>query len=71
MGGTGDYEDSWSAERHRGDPVGLFVDYRELPDAVWGTVARHFGLELTASQVDRMREVARFDAKSPERLWGT
>jgi hypothetical protein len=54
-----------SANRHRGDPMGLFVDYRELPDAAWGRVARHFGLDLTAGQVERMRETARYDAKSP------
>jgi hypothetical protein len=58
-----------SAEEHRGDPMGLFVDYRELPDAAWGAVARHFGVELTAEQVERMREAARFDAKSPHQLF--
>ena len=58
-----------SAEEHRGDPMGLFVDYCDLPDAAWGAVARHFGIELTAGQVARMREVARYDAKSPGMLF--
>jgi hypothetical protein len=58
-----------SAERHRGDPMGLFVDYRDLPDAVWRPVARHFGLDLTAGQVESMREAARFDAKTPRKVW--
>jgi hypothetical protein len=58
-----------SAERHR-DAAALWVDYRELPDAVWGPVARHFGIELTATQIERMRETARFDAKAPGQVFG-
>ncbi len=52
-----------SAARHRAG--GLFVDYRELPAAVWTSVAPHFGLSLTRDQIARMRECAQFDAKSP------
>ena len=57
-----------SAERYR-DGAGLWVDYAELPGAAWGPVARHFGLELSARQVERMREVAGFDAKAPGVVW--
>jgi hypothetical protein len=54
-----------SALRHRDDPSGLFVDYRELPDAAWGSVARHFEIAIDEEAITRMREAARFDAKNP------
>lgn len=40
---------------------GLLVNYRELPDAVGGRIAPHFGLPRGA----RMTERAAFDAKTP------
>ena len=49
------------------DPRGMLVHYRELPDAVWGSVARHFGLTFTPAQIAAFRESARFDAKRPDR----
>lgn len=58
-----------SSERHRADPAGLFVDYRELPDAAWAAVARHFRLELSAAQLERMRDASRHDAKTPGALF--
>jgi hypothetical protein len=58
-----------AAERHREDATGLFVDYRDLPEAAWGPVAGHFGIEFRAEQVERMREAAQFDAKSPGKVW--
>ncbi len=54
-----------SAERFRGDPQGLFIDYRELPDAAWTRIAPHFDLSLTGEDAARMREAASFDAKNP------
>jgi hypothetical protein len=44
---------------------GLFVDYRQLPDAAWDRIGRHFGLSLTRSQVEAMRGAALIDAKRP------
>jgi hypothetical protein len=40
------------------------VDYLELPDALWDRIAIHAGLSWDASQVERMRERARFDSKT-------
>jgi hypothetical protein len=58
-----------SALRHHDDPRGLFVDYRELPDAMWTAVARHFGLDLRDNEVARMRDASRFHAKNPAALF--
>jgi len=58
-----------AADAFRGDPDGLFIDYTELPDAVWGSIASHFGVQFSADEQLRMREIARFDAKSPGRLF--
>lgn len=48
----------------------LFVDYRELPDAVPERIAPWFGLECGEDARARMYEAARFDAKSPQLLFG-
>lgn len=45
----------------------LVVDYRDLPEAVWSRIAPHIGLGLDESDISRMREEARFNAKSAER----
>lgn len=47
------------------DPRALFVDYRELPAAIPDMVARHFGLEPTAEDREKMLRAAQFDAKNP------
>jgi hypothetical protein len=44
---------------------GLFLDYRDLPDAVGRRIAPHFGLSLTEVQIAAMRDAARRDAKRP------
>jgi hypothetical protein len=49
----------------RDDPGALFVDYRALPEAVFGPIAQHFGLSLSDDDVIRMREIASLDAKNP------
>ncbi len=41
----------------------LVVDYSELPAAAWRRVAPFIGLPLTAPDVTRMRDEARYDAK--------
>lgn len=49
------------------DPTGrVCIDYADLPEAVWLSVAPHFGLETDAAAIARMTEAARFDAKSRE-----
>lgn len=54
-----------SALRFRGEPGGLFLNYDQLPEAVWTTFPKHFAISFTGSEVARMREAACFDAKSP------
>jgi hypothetical protein len=49
----------------REDPKGLFVNYDELPAAVCGSIARHFGLELTDEDKARVMDATRLDAKNP------
>ena len=53
-----------AALAHR-DEGGLFVNYRQLPDAVFAEIAAHFGTRFDAGELDRMRRTAGFDAKSP------
>ncbi len=44
---------------------GLAVNYSELPDAVWGRIASHFGLKFTPPEIDSMKNAAAFHAKRP------
>jgi hypothetical protein len=44
---------------------GRFVDYRQLPDAVWSSLLDLFGVAYTPADVERMRHTALFSAKSP------
>ena len=57
-----------SALEHR-DEKALFLDYRELPEAVFDRVLGAFGLECDEPERARMREVACFDAKNPHLLF--
>lgn len=41
----------------------LAVDYARLPDAIWDSIAPHFGIHLTDAERDRMRAEAQFSAK--------
>jgi Aspartyl/Asparaginyl beta-hydroxylase len=53
-----------SALAWRDDTRLLFVEYENLPGAVYGPIARHFRLELDSEELERMRELARFDSNS-------
>jgi Nif11 domain len=44
---------------------GRFVNYRQLPEVVWSSLLDFFGVTHTTVDVDRMRHVAQFHAKSP------
>jgi hypothetical protein len=50
--------------QHRCDP-GLLLNYRQLPEAVETTLARWFGLDLSAEDRERMRAASRCQAKEP------
>jgi hypothetical protein len=47
--------------------LGKPIHYRQLPDAVWEVLAEHFGYQLTAADVARMREIAGCDVRDPHR----
>ena len=47
------------------DPTGrLCINYADVSEAVWLSVAPHFGLETDATAIASITESARFDAKS-------
>jgi hypothetical protein len=57
---------SFCAAARRLDPArGRLLDYAELPGAIWGMVAPHFGLAVDDLQRARMLQEARTDAKAP------
>lgn len=56
-----------AALEFRDDRNGLFLNYRQLPEAVWEIVSKHFGIHLRDYEMARMREAARSDAKTPSR----
>ena len=58
-----------AADTFRGDPNGLFIDYAQLPDAVWGPIATHLGVQFSAEEWTRMQEAARFDSKNAGQLF--
>jgi hypothetical protein len=58
-----------TALEFRHDPNALFLNYRQLPEAGWEIVSKHFGIWLRDNEVVRMREAARSDAKTPSRAF--
>lgn len=44
---------------------GLLVNYTELPEAIWTSVASHFGVTFPGPEVAAMREKSHFNAKAP------
>ena len=43
--------------------LGRLVRYERLPNDVWESVCPHFGIDLTTDEIDRIRTIARYDAK--------
>ncbi len=54
-----------SALEHR-DAQALFVDYAELPEALYDRILGAFGLECDPDELARMKKVTAFDAKNPQ-----
>jgi len=54
-----------AAARYGQADDGRFVNYRQLPEVVWSSLLDFFGVAHTTADVDRMRHVAQFHAKSP------
>ena len=48
-----------SALAFRDDPRALFVDYRQLPGAVWDEVAKHFSLHFSSEELAKIHSAAR------------
>ena len=46
-------------------PRGMLANYRDLPEALWESIARHFGVRFNAEETATFREAAQFDAKRP------
>lgn len=53
-----------AAWNHRDTGRGMFVNYDQLPEAACGELLRHFGVAYQPSDVARMREIAKGDAKT-------
>jgi hypothetical protein len=51
------------------DEGALFVDYRDLPGALFDRILGAFGLVCEAETLARMRDVAGLDAKNPQLLF--
>lgn len=49
------------------DSLGCLLHYRELPSAVWASLAAHFAIPCTDADVAVLRERAQFDAKDRSR----
>lgn len=45
--------------------LGLLVNYRQLPEAAWGEIARHFNVEASTDGLRLMREASARDSKRP------
>ena len=47
------------------DDHGLLVNYTQLPEAVWGEIARHFNIKVSTDDLRLMREASARDSKRP------
>lgn len=46
---------------------GMLLNFRELPGAVWTSLAGHFGIEFSPAEIAQMQQRARFDAKTDQK----
>jgi len=53
------------ALRHGQEANGLLVNYTDLPQALWSSVAAHFGLSWSAAERSILADAARRDSKNP------
>jgi hypothetical protein len=44
---------------------GLLINYRQLPDALWTSIADFFGVKYSVSERDRMEKAAQLHSKDP------
>lgn len=50
-------------------PSALYVDYTSLPGIIWDGVLPHFGITPTAEECEKLRDVAKRDAKTPANIF--
>ncbi len=55
-----------TAARHAVNAQGKLIEYRQLPEIVWGDLGRHFGLDFTPEDAERLKQVSTLDAKHPK-----
>jgi Aspartyl/Asparaginyl beta-hydroxylase len=58
-----------TALAYRDLPRGLFLNYNQLPEAMWTLAAQHFALSLTGKERGLMRETALMHVKSPNTIF--
>jgi hypothetical protein len=51
-------------DHHRQTGTGTLLNYSQLPQAVWSSLATTFGVTLADSDIDRMRRAAQADARN-------
>lgn len=51
-------------DAHQSAP-GLLINYNQLPEAGWTTVAEFFGIQLSDTDLDKVKSAATRDAKNP------
>jgi hypothetical protein len=52
-------------------PAARLIDYRELPEAIWGRIAQTFGVSFSDAEIARVRANAGFHAKRPQLAFTT
>lgn len=57
------------ASRYFPDPLGMLVNYTQLPAIVWGELQHHFGMAFSAAEIDGLKRVATFNAKRPKEIF--
>jgi gluconate kinase len=54
-----------AALNHSDDPRAMFINYNQLPEAMWSHILDFFNVPYSSGDVERMKAVAQFDAKNP------
>lgn len=54
-----------SASERAADSKFLLVNYNQLPEVCFSKLLRHFEIECSPDDIEKMKTAARFDAKSP------
>jgi hypothetical protein len=53
------------ALRYSESGKGILIEYTELPGAVTGVIADHFGISFSPGEIEKMNALTTFDAKTP------